>query len=94
MQKYFSLFLLQISLTYFLLCRGAEAEAQSIPLPIEKWAGKTVIFIYAHIDDMEAGSGGLVKRLHEEVSEVDIHLLIMTKIYTYDLYIYIYIRQT
>ena len=55
---------------------GQVASQPSIPLPVETWAGKTVMFIYAHIDDMEAASGGLVTRLHDIGATV--HLLIMT----------------
>lgn len=44
-------------------------------LPIEKWVGQRLLFIYAHIDDMEASSGGLVALLK---GKADIHILVMT----------------
>jgi LmbE family N-acetylglucosaminyl deacetylase len=59
------------------LCQLVAAGAQSVPLPLETWVGKRVMFIYAHIDDMEASSGGLVKRL-SDAGGADVHLLIMT----------------
>ena len=47
----------------------------SKPLPYREWTGKKVLYVYAHIDDMEASSGGL----NAEISKiVDVHLLILT----------------
>lgn len=66
---------MQLIITGMALVVSADAD-MSMPLPIESWAGKKILFIYAHIDDMEAAAGGLVSRLHDE--GVDIHLLIMT----------------
>ena len=47
----------------------------SKPLPLEKWKGKRILFTYAHIDDMEASSGGTVSLLQ---GIAEIHLLILT----------------
>ena len=44
-------------------------------LPYEQWKGNKVLFVFAHIDDMELTSGGLVYLLNEIA---DVHLLILT----------------
>lgn len=44
------------------------------PLPYQSWAGKRVLFVYAHIDDMEASAGGLVSLISSQ-SEVSIAIL-------------------
>ena len=41
------------------------AKNATVPgvLPYENWTGKRVLFIYAHIDDMEGAAGGLTSLL-------------------------------
>lgn len=53
-----------------------QSACASVPLPVENWAGQKVMFIYAHIDDMECSSGGLISKLNEVGAEV--FMLIMT----------------
>jgi LmbE family N-acetylglucosaminyl deacetylase len=53
----------------------AKAKNGPSPLPIENWAGKRVMFITAHVDDMEGTSGGLVSLL-KGIAEVSV--IIMT----------------
>lgn len=50
-------------------------QSTSKPLPLHEWKGKKLLFMYAHIDDMEASSGGLLALLR---GEVEVHLAIMT----------------
>jgi LmbE family N-acetylglucosaminyl deacetylase len=54
-----------------------RVENQGVPrqLPLNEWKGKNVMFIYAHIDDMEASSGGTVALLQ---GIANIHLVILT----------------
>lgn len=56
-------------------CRESNISP-STPLPVESWVNYTVLFIYAHIDDMEAASGGLAKLLPTLKSTA--HILVMT----------------
>jgi len=49
---------------------------QSVPLPLESWGDSRVMFMYAHIDDMEAAAGGLARSLHEMGKQV--FIVIMT----------------
>mmetsp|Transcript_18298 Transcript_18298/g.30515 ORF Transcript_18298/g.30515 Transcript_18298/m.30515 type:complete len:291 (-) Transcript_18298:925-1797(-) len=50
-------------------------KAASQPLPIDQWTGKRLMFMYAHIDDMECSSGGTLALLS---GKAEVHLLIMT----------------
>ncbi len=54
----------------------ADSE-QKLPttLPVDTWTGKRVLFIYAHIDDMEGSSAGLVSLLQ---GKAEVSLLILT----------------
>ena len=47
----------------------------SSPLPLETFTGKRILFIYAHIDDMEGSSGGMVSMIS---GKANISLLILT----------------
>ena len=47
----------------------------SSPLPLESWTGKRLLFICAHVDDMEGSSAGLVSMLK---GKVEVSLLILT----------------
>lgn len=53
-----------------------EPTTMSKQLPLHEWKDKKVLFMYAHIDDMEASSGGTVSLLQGITA--DIHLVIMT----------------
>lgn len=50
-------------------------ENHAQPFPPSKWTGKKILFVYAHIDDMEGCCAGLVSQI-SNISEV--HLLILT----------------
>ena len=54
-----------------------ETLALSRSLPLIEWVEqkKKLLFVYAHIDDMEASSGGTLALLK---GQVEVHLLIMT----------------
>lgn len=52
-----------------------SSRGESRPLNLHEWKDKKVLFMYAHIDDMEASSGGTVALLQ---GIADIHLLILT----------------
>ena len=54
---------------------SASSSATSSPLNYQKWSGQRVMFIYAHIDDMEASSGGLVALLK---GIAEIYILVIT----------------
>jgi LmbE family N-acetylglucosaminyl deacetylase len=51
------------------------SQSEPKQLPLHEWKDKTVLFMYAHIDDMEASSGGTVALLQ---GVADIHLAILT----------------
>lgn len=52
-----------------------NAEKLSQPLPIDTWAGKKILYVYAHIDDMEGCSAGLVSQI---TNTSEVYLLILT----------------
>ena len=71
----------KLSLLFFLvLVRGnvVRLDAHDISstqrLPYDAWQGDKIMFVYAHIDDMEASSGGLVTLLADK-SEVFLVIL-------------------
>ena len=55
---------------------AAVEQNVSAPLPIDSWKGQKIMFVYAHIDDMEAASGGLVYLLH--ALQAQVYIVVMT----------------
>jgi LmbE family N-acetylglucosaminyl deacetylase len=57
---------------------SSNNETIPLSLPVENWAGKKLMFIYGHPDDMEASAGGLVSILNEKDQNTEVYSLIMT----------------
>ena len=57
---------------------AAYSNVTSTPLPYRNWKDQRVLFMYAHIDDMEMSSGGLVSLLVSEEVTSQIYIVIMT----------------
>ena len=69
--------MLTLIITVFIvLINFNQVHSIAQPLPIQSWSDKTLLFMYAHIDDMEAASGGLVYLLKNTGASV--HIVIIT----------------
>jgi hypothetical protein len=64
-------------LCYFLVAAVTSAAGDVDALNISSWAGKRVLFITAHPDDIEGFSGGLVAALQRQ-GNVEVSYLIST----------------
>lgn len=69
------------SLLVFIFCAWLNAAlaqpvltANSSVLPFQDWAGKRLLFMHAHTDDMECASGGLIAQL-KDVAEIFVVIL-------------------
>ena len=74
--SFLTLFLTNVCARSFARATNSLTVNSSAILPISSWTSYKVMFMYAHIDDMEAASGGLVKILQELNSEA--YIVIMT----------------
>ncbi len=60
---------------YKMLPAARKTQNKPKEVPYKQWADKRVLFIYAHIDDMEGSSGGLISLLN---GKSEVYSMILT----------------